>query len=321
MRSMHCEEASEILKIAAGWRDESGGAAVAAVVNTWSSSPRPPSARLIVRADGAFEGSVSGGCVEKEVVFAAKQCMEDGETRMLSFGVSDETAWQSGLSCGGGIDVLVSPFPSRESPGRAAFERLHDAAARRLPCALRTSIETGATEFLEAGTAPPAGLQDGFFIEHFLPRRRLFIVGATHIAQSLAPFAETCGFAARVIDPRAAWATAERFPDSDVRAVWPDEAFSETPPDSQTGVVTLAHDPKIDDPAIIGALAGGARYVGALGSARTHEQRKRRLQEAGVSEEDVARIRAPVGLDIGAKTPPEIAAAILAEMVAAFRRS
>ncbi len=318
---MICEETAALLQTAAEWQSGGTQTAVAVVAKTWNSAPRPVGARMAVGEDGRFAGSVSGGCVEKEVIFAARECMRDNACRLLSFGVADETAWREGLACGGGIEILTAPFPPARSAARKEIAKLLAAIAKRKECALQTCAKTGAVKFYKQADAPAAGFCGGVLTEHFPPRRRLFIIGATHIAQALAPLAAAADFAPLVIDPRSAWAAEARFPNTPRKICWPQDALQKIKWDRQTALVALAHDPKIDDPALIAALRGGAGYVGALGSKQTHEKRRRRLMENGIGEELLARIHAPVGLDIGATTAGEIALSVAAQLVSHYSRA
>lgn len=315
---MNNEETCTLLRQAIVWHDNGNPAAMAIVTKTWSSAPRPIGSRMIVGADGQFAGSVSGGCVEKEVIQATQECLREQASQKLSFGVANETAWQEGLSCGGAIEVLALPLPAANTAGRTALAKLLQATHDRQPCALCTNAASATVEFLDLTQAPAAGWQGDTFVEYFLPQRRLFLVGATHIAQELAPLAKAAGFAVTVIDPRGAWASASRLPGVELDKRWPDEALESLRLDQESAVVTLAHDPKIDDPAIIAALRGKAGYVGALGSRRTHAKRCTRLDEQGIPTADIGKIHAPVGLDIGANTAAEIAVSIIAQLISHY---
>jgi xanthine dehydrogenase accessory factor len=199
--------------------------------------------------------------------------------------------------------------------------RLPDGAQRLLPEATAPAALNEAAERTlerdESGTVQLGG--ESWFLQVHNPPLRLIVVGAVHIAQALAPFASQVGFAVTVVDPRRSFASDERFPDVTVRTDWPDEAMDELRPDTRTAVVTLTHDPKLDDPALDRALRSPAFYIGALGSRRTHAARLKRLRELGHDETALARIKGPVGLEIGAVTAPEIALSIVAELVAARR--
>lgn len=314
--------ADDVPATALGWVRDGRGAALATVVETWGSAPRPPGAQMAVSGDGAIAGSVSGGCVEAAVAVAAQDALADGWPRLLTYGVSDGDAFAVGLACGGTIRVLVEPVAPRPGLPEALLHEVVTARAARRALAVRTDLATWARELLAPpGHGPVAarfrsgrsGVDAGVFTALHLPAPRLVVVGAVHIAQALVPMARIAGFAPLVIDPRPAFATAERFPGAEVIAEWPQEALP--PLDAHTALAALTHDPKIDDPALRAALAGPAFYIGALGSRRTHAARRDRLADAG----DPARIHGPIGLDIGAASPAEIAVAILAEVVAALR--
>lgn len=295
------DELDQLLETADRWLAAGQRLAIATVIETWGSAPRRVGSHMLVRADGAFEGSVSGGCVEGDVIVQATEVIASGETRRLEYGVTQGEAWQVGLPCGGNIAILVQPVSEAGFPP-ARFAEIAGARAR----GERLSI---ATE-----------LADGPFVRHYDPPLRLAIVGAVHIAQALVPMATMLGYRTLLIDPRAAYATPERFPGATLDTGWPDEALAAWKPDAGSAVITLAHDPKLDDPALILALASPAFYVGALGSTRSHAKRLERLAEAGVGADALARIHGPVGLAIGAVTPAEIALSIMAGITEAWRR-
>jgi xanthine dehydrogenase accessory factor len=286
--------------------------ALATVTATWGSAPRPPGSHMLVHEDGRFEGSVSGGCVEGEVLHAAAEVIADGQTRRLAYGVADDSAWAVGLPCGGQIELLVQPVHMTGfAPG--LFERIAEARAAGTMLNLTTDFASGETRI---GDDPG----EGRFVNRYAPPRRLLIVGAVQIAQSLAAIARQLDVAPVLIDPRGRFLTEERFPGTMLCDRWPDEAIEALRPDAATAVVTLSHDPKIDDPALLAALASPAAYIAALGSRRSHAKRLERLAATGVSEAELARIDAPAGLHIGAQGPAEIALSIAAGMIQAFRR-
>ena len=317
-----------IPEIALDWHRAGRKAALATVVETWGSAPRQPGSQLAISGEGQIMGSVSGGCVEGAVVTEALEAMEDGQSRLLTFGVSDETAFAVGLACGGTIRVLVEPV------GKALPEDmladLVAARAEKHPVAYAVHPETGARALYRPGQDGAADLrlrsdkagveEDGRFIAPHNPPLRLIVVGAVHIAQPLVQIARACGYAPTLIDPRDTFAAAERFPGETVLDDWPDAALAALAPDARTAIVTLTHDPKLDDPAIRLAIRSSAFYLGCLGSKKTHAKRVERLTEAGFSQAEIARIHAPVGLDIGAKTPAEIAVSIMAEITARLRQ-
>ena len=323
----------DIPGIALDWHRTGRGVALATVVETWGSAPRPVGSQLAVSGAGEIMGSVSGGCVEGAVVAEAVEALADGTPRLLTFGVSDETAFAVGLACGGTIRVLVEPVGTGPAalPGAMLAELVAARGALR-PVAYVTHPETHARRLTEGPGDPLAdaiaarmradrsGLEaDGTFIAVHNPPLRMIVVGAVHIAQPLVAMARLCGYAPVLIDPRAAFGSAERFPGETIQEDWPDDAMAALAPDARTAVVTLTHDPKLDDPAIRAALASSAFYVGCLGSPRTHAKRLDRLRAGGVPEPMIARIRAPVGLAIGAKSPAEIAISIMAEITQVLR--
>jgi xanthine dehydrogenase accessory factor len=305
----HRSELDRLIGAARDWRP--ARMALATVIATWGSAPRPRGSHMLVHEDGRFEGSVSGGCVEGEVLLAAAEAIADGRPRRLEFGVADDNAWAVGLPCGGQIELLVQ---SVDDSGFAPdlFDRIAAArdAGRRI--ALTTDLATAKSRI---GDDPG----DDRFVNFYAPPRRLLIVGAVQIAQSLAAIAHELDVAPVLIDPRGRFLTEERFPGVTLDERWPDAAVAAWKPDMATAVVTLSHDPKIDDPALIAALASPAIYVAALGSRRSHAKRLERLAAAGVGEADLARIDAPAGLAIGAQGPAEIALSIAAGMIQAFR--
>ncbi|WP_340263297.1 XdhC family protein [Sulfitobacter pontiacus] len=308
------------------WAQAGCGAALATVVETWGSAPRRVGAQLAIAADGEMQGSVSGGCVEGAVVVEALEAIEDGAPRLLEYGVSDGDAFAVGLACGGKIRVLVEPVGEKAMP----FDVLGDlvrARAARQPVAYQVPLSGGVGRLVTGGYADRFRMdrsgveEDGdTFVAIHNPPLRLVIVGAVHIAQALVPMAQVAGFDAVVIDPREAFGSQARFPDAQVINDWPDAAMDTVGVDTRSAVVLLTHDPKLDDPALHVALRSDAFYIGALGSKRTHASRVARLEEAGFTAADIARINGPVGLDIGAASPPEIAVSILSQMIQALRK-
>lgn len=281
--------------------------ALATVVSTWGSAPRPVGSHMIVHADGRFEGSVSGGCIEGDILHAAGEVIAGAPAGLHRFGVSDDSAWEVGLPCGGEIAVLVQPVSERGFP-EALFGRIAEARAAGATLAVATDLEIGLSR---EGEGPG-------FVNHYRPPRRLLIVGAVQIAQALSGLAREIGVEPVIIDPRGRFLTEERFPGAERDDGWPDAAIAARRPNAATAVVTLSHDPKIDDPALIAALAAPTGYVAALGSRASHAARLARLSAAGVPAADLARIQGPAGLDIGALGAAEIALSIAAGMVAAF---
>ncbi|MCX7888443.1 MAG: XdhC family protein [Rhodobacteraceae bacterium] len=314
-----------IPEIALRWHRDGRGAAIATVIETWGSAPRQVGGQLAVSGMGEMMGSVSGGCVEGAVVEEARAALADGESRVLTYGVSDEDAFAVGLACGGTIRVLVEPV----GPGltEALLEDLVTARARREAVAYVVNLRTWERNLAPRGPAleerfraDRSGIDGDEFVAIHNPPLRLVVVGAVHIAQPLLRMARDCGYDPLLIDPRQAFAAEGRFPGETVLDEWPDEAMARTGLDARTAVVTLTHDPKLDDPAIRAALESDCFYLGCLGSPRTHARRLARLAEAGLTPAQLERIHAPVGLDIGAKSPAEIAVSIMAEVTRVLRK-
>ena len=311
-----------IFAIAAKWAAQNHRFTIALVAQSWGSSPRPKGAAMLIREDGAIEGSVSGGCVEAEVIDAAQTTLATGKGNCLSFGVSDETAWSQGLSCGGAIDVLCLPVPS----DRLSYELLqtinHLSAGRKL------AVLTIAKDIHQSQiTQPPdpiSHLPEDSYHFALTPQRQLFIIGAGHIAQALVPMALQAGFLVHLIDPRGAFITEDRFAPHNGQCAtlyeaWPSHCLSPAMIDDSSALVTLTHNPAIDDEGLEIGLASSAFYIASLGSKKTHAKRLERLAHHGAAA--LARIKGPAGLALGAKTPAEIAVSILAELIQAHRQA
>ena len=299
------------------WRARGERFALATVVATRRSAPRPIGSKLAVSESGELAGSVSGGCVENEVYGAAREVLAGAPPQLLSYGISDDQALSVGLPCGGEIDVYV------QVPEPEVVERVLGALATEERAVVLTELETGEQRLvrdpeLERGRSRLVEL-DGqrVFADVYGPPPRLLIFGAVDTAEALCRAAKAVGWRTIVADARAKFATRERLPSADELVVaWPDEVLARVEPDHATAVVILTHDDRFDLPALQGALAGEAFYVGALGSRRNQARRRERLLEEGVPEESVDRISGPAGLDIGADTPAETALSILAEILA-----
>jgi len=301
-------ENDSVIAAAKTWKGER--MAIATVVSTWGSAPRPKGSHMLVHEDGRFEGSVSGGCVESDILATAADVIAGAPFQLRNYGVADAAAWEVGLPCGGEIAVMVQPV-SAEGFDPELFDRIADARDQGDALTVTTDLATGHSDARPAETGE-------VFVNRYDPPRRLLIVGAVQIAQALAGLARELGIATVVIDPRARFLTDERFPGVTLDDRWPDEAIAALRPGPSTAVVTLSHDIKIDDPALIAALATDAAYVGALGSRKSHAARRERLAAAGVTPENIDRIDAPVGIDIGAIGPSEIALSVAAAMIGAF---
>lgn len=309
------------------WVQAGEGAALATVIETWGSAPRRVGAQLVVSGTGAMEGSVSGGCVEGAVVIEALETLETGSSRLLEYGVSDGDAFAVGLACGGTIRVLVEPIGAGGMPENMLAD-LVAARAARTPVAYEAALNGGTRKLVtdahaERFRTDRSGLSDDgeTFIAIHNPPLRMAIVGGVHIAQHLDGMARAVGFDTYIIDPREAFGSEARFPGAKVINDWPDDALQNLGVDARTALVLLTHDPKLDDPAIQCALASGPFYIGALGSSRTHASRRARLAEAGFKQDQIDQIHGPVGLDIGASGPAEIAVAIMAEVIQTLRQA
>jgi xanthine dehydrogenase accessory factor len=282
---------------------------VATVIDTIRSAPRQPGAKMVVRRSGRFTGSVSGGCVEADVVERASSIFGGGEARRVHYGVTDGEAWEVGLSCGGEIDVWVEEAdPELWREVRALLDE--DGYGM-----LYTNTETGEKR-LERGVLESTGLREnGVFAEVVEGPLRVIIFGAAEAAEHLCSYGRDLGWRTTVVDARPALATPERVPSADeVIKAWPDEVAGRI--DERTVVVTLSHEERLDIPAVAAALERNARYVGAIGAKRTQERRRAALTELGFPPSDLDRIHGPAGLDLGGRSPAQIALAIAAEIVA-----
>jgi xanthine dehydrogenase accessory factor len=286
--------------------------AIATVVETWKSAPCPVGTHMLVHADGRFVGSVSGGCVEGDVLERAQLVLAGAPPVLRRYGVADDAAWDVGLPCGGDIQVLVQPVSADGFPAHL-FGDIIKARSAGAALSVTTDLESGRSALLDDDAS--AG-----FVNIYHPPRRLLIVGAVEIASALAAIAVSQGVDVTLCDPRGRFLTAERFPGIRLDDRWPDDAVKAFAPDSRSAIVTLSHDPKIDDPALAAALASPAAYVAALGSVRSHQARLARLSAAGVSAEQCARIEGPAGVAINAISAPEIALSIAGGMIRAFNQ-
>jgi len=315
-----------IPEIALGYIDDGYPTALATVLETWGSAPRPVGAQLAIRADGVFMGSVSGGCVEGAVVAEAQEALETGLCQILEYGVSDEQVFAVGLACGGKIRILVEPTGTGQGPDLDLLRQLAAHRAARTPIAYQVNLSDWSRALISAEQMPErfardkSGLEGDLFSVIHNPPLKMIIVGAVHIAQALVQMAEIAGYDVHLIDPRDSFGAAERFRDRHVVNDWPDAALQAIGVHSRTAVVTLSHDPKIDTPALEVALNSDAFYIGALGSRRTHGKRVQALSGAGFDADRIARIHGPIGADIGASTPAEIAVSIMAEVTQTLRK-
>jgi xanthine dehydrogenase accessory factor len=314
----------EILPELERWRSRGDRVAMARVVATRRSAPRPIGSKLIVSEHGELAGSVSGGCVESEVVEAAREVLSGGDPRLLTYGISDDLALSVGLPCGGEIDVWIDePAPDlleqlgrivREEARAVVLTDLEDGTSRLV----RHGEDSVADELIRGGHSKVFELEGRrVFADIFGPPPRLLVYGAVDTADALCAAAHGLGWHTIAADARGRFATRERLPNADeVIVAWPEETLAQVLPDHATAIVVLTHDDKFDVPMLVGALTTDAFYVGALGSRRNQERRRERLLEAGVDESALKRINGPAGLDIGAHSPAETALSILAEIMA-----
>lgn len=334
------------------WADRKTAFCQATVVQTWGSAPRGVGSLMIIDGDLRVAGSVSGGCIEGAVIEESRAVLRSGVPKELQFGVSDETAWSVGLTCGGKVSVFLERHISQSADGqeqeiwadlRAAIcdsrpvilltrlnpqtyshLLLHPDGSKRGDWGALTApaVAQAMTQYRQRCSARVEIAGEPLFIHVFPRREKLLIIGAAHISIPLVKLARDLDLEVVVIDPRKIFATAERFPVPPDRliTVWPDEALAEIDLNEDTYAVLLTHDPKIDDVALHILLRSPVAYIGALGSRKTHQKRCRRLQEAGFTEKEIAAIRGPAGIDISAQTPEEIALSIAAQ-ITEVRRS
>jgi xanthine dehydrogenase accessory factor len=306
------------------WRSRGERIAIARVVATRRSAPRPIGSKLAISEGGELAGSVSGGCVESEVYEAAREVLGGGEPRLLTYGISDELALSVGLPCGGEIDVWV------DEPDPELLERLAKVVRDDRRAVVVTDLEDGSQRLVVEGEEPRADelIRGGHsrivevegrrvFADVFGPPPRLFVYGAIDTAEALCAAARSIGWQTIAADARGRFATRERLPSAhEVIVAWPEEALAQVEPDHATAIVVLSHDDKFDLPLLTAALETDAFYIGAIGSRKNQERRRERLVEAGVDEAELDRVRGPAGLDVGAQTPAETAVSILAEILA-----
>ena len=306
------------IEIAQSWLADGHKMALAIVTRTWGSSPRQAGAIMLIRDDSVISGSVSGGCIEGKVISEAMNLWQAPTHLCLSEGVEDETAWSQGLSCGGQIDLMILPV----HPDYISVQMITEMAritAQRGTATLQLYPQTGQAHLYKTPPSQAETDSQDFLLFSIAPKRQLIIIGAGHISQHLARMAQQSDFDVTIIDPRSIFITPARFPHCHLIDEWPETALATFPLDEQTALITLTHDPRIDDQALMAGLRNTPFHIAALGSKRTHEKRQKRLQEAGFDSKDIARIKGPAGLAIGAKSPAEIALSILAEIISHYR--
>jgi len=333
---------NELLPDIERWRNAGKKVAIATVVQAYGSAPRRPGAKMAIAEDGQFVGSVSGGCVENDVVEHARQVLEEDHPRLVPYGISDEMAFNVGLACGGQIEVFIRPFEQAvptdtpvayayvvegEGPGNGllAWESGKHRGSLGRGAAFDARVAADAIARLRDGRAGQLRYDDApggsvrVFVDTYPAQPTIVIFGGVHIGVALAQLAKIAGgFRVVVVDARGAWATPERFSQADeIHVTHADDYLRLHPLGSNSYVAVLSHDPKLDDPALFGALQSDARFVGAVGSPKTQRERRERLMAAGLTQEQVARIHGPIGLDLGSQSPEEIGVAVLAQIIAA----
>jgi xanthine dehydrogenase accessory factor len=345
----------ELLDKIEAWRNDGQQIALATVVKVYGSAPRPLGAKMAISSSGEMAGSVSGGCVEGAVFEEAQICLKRRQAKLISYGISDETAWSVGLACGGQIEVFVEPLIGERTqvilPAQQSYEILLNQIQKENYCAQVTILQGSEAGrklilFKDGSTSGSLGSTDmdqiaalqakdiwhnqqsarfnletahgqlDIFVDVFPPRDKLIIVGGVHIGIPLVHFAKTLGFHTTVLDARAVFGSRERFPETDELIIaWPAEALEKMDINESTYIVVISHDEKLDNPALKVALYSKARYVGALGSKNTHAKRVAALIDMGVPEKLIKKIHAPIGVNLGAIGAEEIALSIMAEII------
>ena len=334
--SAYPEGVKDVLPTLERWVTGGLRAATATLVKTERSAPRLPGAVLAVSEEGEVAGSVTGGCVEPAVYEEAREVLGGGDPRLVTYGIADEDAFDVGLPCGGTVHIFVDELEPTLVPQLVVALREERAAAlatvvsganagvKRLVFGDETGdggLESAARELLARGESELVRIgEEELFVSSFAPRPRMYVFGAVDHAAAVASLGRFLGYRVTVCDARAKFATRERFPDVDELVVeWPDRFLAGAPVDERTAIVVLTHDHRFDVPLLKVALGTTAGYVGAMGARRTNEERATMLRGEGVSEEDLSRIHAPIGLDIGSKTPEEVAVSVAAELIAVSR--
>jgi xanthine dehydrogenase accessory factor len=321
----------EILPMLEEWARTGERAALATVVSVERSAPRGPGSTMALAEGGAIAGSVTGGCVEPDVVLAAEEVLAGGAPQLREYGIADEEAFQVGLPCGGAVRILVHEMEPdvvarlaaavRDEETLGVVTRIAGPRMGERTVTDAAGADPEAAALIRAGRSGAIGAGDEErFVLAVAPRPRMYVFGAIDFAASVASVGRFLGYRVTVCDARAAFVTPERFPDADELVVrWPHELIAEAPIDERSAICVLTHDAKFDVPALMAALGTPAGYIGAMGSRRTTARREERLREEGLTDRDLARIHAPIGLSIGSKTPQEVAVAIGAQIIQAMR--
>ncbi len=302
-----------VLRQVAQWKTAGHGVVLGTITRTWGSAPRPPGSSVAIRDDGLVVGSVSGGCIEDDLVDKARGgVLASGVPQVVRYGIDADAAHRFGLPCGGLIELVLEPvLPSTQLD--PLLHRLQ--AGQRVRRVL--TLATGDVQLQDGGSADELLLTDTTLTTHHGPSWRLLLIGAGQMTQYLAEMAQALGYQVLVCDPRDEYATGFAVPGATLLRTMPDDTVTELKPDGHTAVIALTHDPKLDDLALMEALRSSAFYVGAIGSRLNQSKRKQRLKEHfDITDEQLARLHGPVGLKNGARTPAEIAVSILAELTA-----
>ena len=321
----------EVLSTLEQWSREGTRAALATVVSVERSAPRGPGSMMALSENGQIVGSVTGGCVEPDVVLAAEEVLAGGAPQLREYGIADEDAFAVGLPCGGAVRIFV------EAMDLEVIARLAEAVRDEAPLGVVTRIagphvgerivtdadgaDDGAAALIRAGHSGAIGSgDDERFVLSVAARPRMYVFGAIDFASALASLGRFMGYHVTVCDARAAFVTKERFPDADeIVVAWPHELIAEAPIDERSAICILTHDAKFDGPALHAALKTRAGYIGAMGSRRTVARREERLRAEGLTDADFARVHSPIGMSISSKTPQEVAVAIGAQIIQTMR--
>ncbi len=302
-----------VLRQVALWKTQGHGVVLGTITRTWGSAPRPPGSSVAIREDGVVVGSVSGGCIEDDLVDKARGgVLASGVPQVLRYGIDADAAHRFGLPCGGLIELVLEPvLPRTQLDGLLQRLQLGQRVRRVL------TLATGDVQLQDGGSADELLLTDTTLTTHHGPSWRLLLIGAGQMTQYLAEMAQALGYQVLVCDPRDEYATGFAVPGATLLRTMPDDTVNDIKPDGHTAVIALTHDPKLDDLALLEALRSPAFYVGAIGSRLNQSKRKERLKEHfDISDAQLARLHGPVGLKNGARTPAEIAVSILAELTA-----
>jgi len=303
----------EVLKSGARWLDEGHRALLVTVVKTWGSSPRPEGAMLVVRDDGLVVGSVSGGCIEDDLIDRVRRAgIDQQKPEAVKYGISAEEAHRFGLPCGGTIQLVLEPLAEQ-----SGIRALYEAVSRGELVARTLDMATGAATLGPANSADGVSFDDARLLTIHGPRYRMLVIGAGQLSRYLCQIAAGLDYQVTVCDPREEYTDTWDVPGTTLVRTMPDDTVMAMKLDERSAVIALTHDPKLDDLALMEALKTPAFYVGALGSRRNNAARRERLREFDLTDTELARLHGPVGIYIGSRTPPEIAISILAEVTAA----